>query len=110
VGLSNLGEKLVNIYRSAVNVPHNSIQEIVAAWGLPGLGMMIALFFMIVKESKQYGGRKILLNFIPLVVILVKSMAGQMISSGYTMLALVLAYLSLCQNFDLKNDSNQLRL
>lgn len=108
VGLNNLMEKVVNIYRVAWNGPHNSIQEIIVAWGVPGLMMIVMLIFVIVLKSKKYIQRKSILNYIPLIIILVKSMAGQIITSGYTLLALTFAYLSLCQDFsqNKKEDNN----
>lgn len=99
MGVSNLSDKAVGIYNIANNVPHNSIQEIILAWGIPGLLMIVLLISIMIMESKRYSKKQILLNFIPLIVILTKSMAGQLLTSGYTMLALAFAYLSLCQDF-----------
>lgn len=99
VGLTNLVEKLTKIYRVAYNVPHNSIQEIIVAWGIPGLIMFVFLCIMMVIKSKRYCRRQVILNYIPFLIILAKSMAGQLLASSYTMLALSFAYLSLCQNF-----------
>lgn len=99
VGLNSFGDKLINVYRVTGNVPHNSIQEIIAAWGIPGLIMITLLFVVIIVDSKKYGRRKMMINYIPILIILAKSMAGQLITSGYTMLALSFAYLSLCQDF-----------
>lgn len=99
VGLNNFGEKVTNIYNMSTAVPHMGIQEIVVAWGIPGLILIAILLVMMIIESKRYSGRKTLMNYIPLIIILTKSMAGQMITSSYTMLALGFAYLSLCQDF-----------
>lgn len=107
VGLNNFGEKVTNVYNISNAVPHNSIQEIVVAWGIPGLIMIGILIVMMILESTKYGGKKTILNYIPLVIILAKSMAGQLLTSGYTMLALVFAYLSLCQNFSQSNNSKE---
>jgi len=100
IGLSNLGEKLVEIYRVSWNVPHNSIQEMIIAWGIPGLLLMALLIFVLIYESKQYSRNKTILHYAPLVILLVKSMAGQLLTSGYTLLALAFAFLSLCQEFN----------
>ena len=99
VGLTDFNEKVLNIYSISKSVPHNGFQEIVVAWGIPGLIMMAFLLYLMINESSKYSMRKSLINYISLVVILVKIMAGQLLTSGYTMLSLVLAYLSLCQNF-----------
>ncbi len=103
IGATDLLYKAVDIHQIAIHDPHNSIQEILLAWGIPGLLLIGFLIFIMVMESKRYSRRKTLLNFIPLIIILTKSMAGQLLTSGYTMLALGFAYLSLCQNFSSKN-------
>ena len=99
VGLMNFGEKVTVIYNMAHAVPHNCIQEVIVAWGIPGLILVTLLIAVMIAQSKKYGTRKTLLNYIPLIILISKSMAGQFITSGYTMLALAFAYLSLCQDF-----------
>lgn len=100
VGLSNFYEKVLYTYKMSVAVPHNGIQEVVVAWGIPGLVMIGFLILMMIIKSSKYMERKSLLRYIPLLIILTKSIAGQFLTSSYTMLALVLAYLSLCQDFN----------
>lgn len=99
IGLNNYAEKLTGIYQVANNVPHNSVQEIIVIWGIPGLVMIDLLVVVMIINSKKYSDRHVILNYIPLLIILAKSMAGQLLTSSYTMLALSFAYLSLCQNF-----------
>lgn len=98
VGLQNYGDKLVAQHRVASNLPHNSIQEIIIAWGIPGLLLIAVLIFMMLGKSRKQTARHTMLNYIPLIIILVKSMAGQLLTSGYSMLALSYAYLSLCED------------
>lgn len=105
IGLQNYGKDLIEVYYVARNVPHNSIQEIVVAWGIPGLFFFAALVFTIIKKSGKHAGHHTLLNYVPLVIILFKSIVGQLLTSGYSMLALSYAYLSLCQNFQVKEQS-----
>ncbi|MBR2895589.1 MAG: O-antigen ligase family protein [Oscillospiraceae bacterium] len=102
VGLHNFGIKLTEIYRVANNAPHNGIQEIIIAWGIPGSILFVLLLAMMIRLSKKYSDRHVLLNYIPLLVILTKSMAGQLLTSPYTMLSLSFAYLSLAQVFKLR--------
>ena len=99
VGVQNFGEKLVNGYRVARNVPHNSIQEIIVAWGIPGFLMFSLLCVTPIIYSYRYNKKRNVLNYIPLLVIIFKSMAGQILTSGYSLLALSYAYLSLTQDF-----------
>jgi hypothetical protein len=49
--------------------------------------------------AARWNAKISLINWIPLIIILFKSLAGQLLTSGYSMLALALAYLSLCQDF-----------
>ena len=99
IGLTDFNERITGAYSISRHVPHNSIQEIILCWGIPGLLMIILMVFVMIVQAKRYGKKKMLLNYIPLIIILVKAMAGQLLTSGYTLLALVFAYLSLCQNF-----------
>jgi len=99
IGLMGYSDKLAE-YAVAGNVPHNGIQELIIAWGLPGLIMFLVLLLIFVWRGKQNGGKTSLVNYIPLLILLAKSQAGQMVTSSYTMLAFSLAYLSICHNFD----------
>ena len=96
IGLQSYGHKLTEGYRVASNVPHNSIQEVLIAWGLPGLLLCAALVLAMMGKA----GKGKLLNYIPLVILLFKSMAGQLLTSGYSLLALTYCYLSLGQDFN----------
>ena len=52
-------------------------------------------------------GRRKLINYIPLIIILFKSMAGQLLTSNYSMLALAFGYLNLVQ--DLNDDPKRIK-
>lgn len=95
IGLQDFSLRLVEIYRIAFNAPHNAIQELIVAWGIPGIFLIAAMIFCMYRVSGILWSRKKLLNSIPLLIVLLKSLAGQMITSTYTMLALSYAYLSL---------------
>lgn len=105
IGLQDYGNRLTQIYRVAENTPHNSIQEIVVAWGIPGLIIFGILFINMYYVSSRCNRKQSLINWIPLIIILVKSLAGQLLTSSYTMLALSFAYLSLCQEFSHREES-----
>lgn len=96
IGLQDFEQRLIHFYRVSTNTPHNSIQEIIAAWGIPGLFLFAALFLCMYRVSSQKNKAQSLLNRIPLFILLFKSLAGQLLTSPYTMLALSFAYLSLC--------------
>ena len=96
IGLQDYGNRLMNGFRVAGNIPHNSVQEMIVAWGIPGLLLFTAMLFSMFRSSYYRNKKQSLLNWIPLIIILFKGMAGQMITSAYTMLAFSFAYLSLC--------------
>ena len=81
----------------------NNLSGLEFAWGIPGMLMIILLIFMIIRISRKYTPQHRLMNYIPLIILLFKSMAGQLLTSGYTMLALAYAYLCLAQGFEVKN-------
>ena len=103
VGLQDFGNRLINVFRVAKNGPHNSIQEMIIAWGIPGLILFGVLIFMMFRSSYYRNRKQSLINWIPLIIILFKGLAGQIITSAYTMLALSFAYLSLCMDMTPKN-------
>lgn len=95
IGLQDFGDRLIHFYRAGTNAPHNSMQEIILAWGLPGLLLFAVLLLNLYYVSSRRNQNQSLINWIPLIIILFKSMAGQLLSSPYTMLSLSFAYLSL---------------
>lgn len=99
LGLNRFNEDLMLVHKVAANVPHNGIQELVIAWGFPGIIMFICLWGVMIWRSRHFCTKKRLINYILLIIILVKSQAGQMLNSSYTMLTFCFAYLSMCQNF-----------
>ncbi len=107
VGIQNLISKIVGIYGGTPVVPHNSVQEIIVAWGYPGLFMfLIMIVFMIYSAGKSISKSSIV-NFFPLVVILVTSFAGQFITAGWKLLMLSFAYITLLNNFFWEEEENE---
>jgi hypothetical protein len=98
IGLQDFGYRLTEVYRVATTVPHNAIQEIVVVWGLPGVFLIAALILWMYHASAAHCRKQGLINSIPLLILLFKCLAGQMLGSAYTMLALSYAYLSLCKD------------
>lgn len=99
IGLQQYNHRLLEYFRVATVVPHNGIQEVVIAWGIPGLILFFGLFHTMLRRAKEFCSRPRLINYIPVLILLAKAQAGQLLLSSYTMLALSLAYLSLCQDF-----------
>ena len=100
VGLLDFGHKVVTQYAVSNNIPHNGIQEIVVAWGIPGLIMFSVLVGFMLWKGKKAAGQQKLLNYIPLILLFAKIQVGQMVTSYYTMLAFAFCYLSLAHNFE----------
>lgn len=96
VGLQDFGTEIVRRCSQAFSSPHNCIQEIVIAWGMPGLFLCIALWSTMLICSRKRCGKQKLVHFIPFLVIFLKSQAGQILNSEYTVLAFGFSYLSLC--------------
>ena len=103
IGYQDFGFRLLELYRVAEVVPHNSIQELIIVWGVPGLMLFAALFVSMFCDSRRCNRKQSLLNCIPLIIILFKGMAGQMLNSPYTMLAFSFSYLSLCADMNKPN-------
>ena len=99
VGLMDFGEKVVTEYAIATNVPHNAIQEILVAWGILGLTLFICFLTTLVHSSGRALRKRHLISFIPLMLLLEKIQLGQMITSEYTMQALIFCYLSMAHDF-----------
>lgn len=98
LGLNHFGDDLMTVHKVASHVPHNGIQELVIAWGFPGLILFICLWSVMIWHSKYFCRKQKLVNYIPLIIILVKAQAGQMLNSSYTMMTFSYAYLSLCND------------
>jgi len=99
IGVNNFIYKVITKYAIAINTPHNGFQEVLVAWGIPGLIFFLMFLFTLVRKSRRITQSQRLINYIPLILLLIKVQAGQMITSGYTMLAFSFAYLSLIQDF-----------
>ena len=98
LGVHNFGDKAIAACEGVTNVPHNAIQELLIAWGIPGAVMLLAVFWVMIQRSREQCRKQGLINYIPLIILLVKAQAGQLITSEYSMLMLSISYLSMCAN------------
>lgn len=80
-------------------VPHNGFQEIIVVWGIPGLLLFFGFLFSIIMQARKSLKQQTIMNYIPLILLLIKVQAGQMVTLFPTMLMFSLAYLSLCYDF-----------
>lgn len=96
IGMSYVMYKISLIHGVFQNTPHNGIQELLVVWGIPGLAMFIAFIISMIKSSET---KHRLINYLPLLLIIIKVQSGQLITSGNTMLSFLIAYISLCVDF-----------
>lgn len=95
IGLHDFVHKIVNVYRISNLVPHNGIQELIVAWGIPGVALFVYLWLTMIFRARRVNPKLNLLHFIPFIVLMAKIQAGQMLDSPYTMLAFSYCYLSM---------------
>ena len=99
IGLQDISGKMQQLHGIEIYVPHNGIQELVVVWGIPGLVLfgwfMVEMFLQAKKHHKIR-----LINLLPLILVSVDVMFGQLIRSGTTLLALLMVYISLYVKFD----------
>lgn len=81
-------------------VPHNAIQEMIFCWGIPGLLMFVIFLCAMVASAKRRNPAIRLLNYIPLILLMVKIQAGQLITTPSNVLILGFVYLSMCHSFE----------
>ena len=103
LGLLGFANKVMYVHNICANVPHNGIQEVLVAWGIPGLLMFSLMFYVLIRRSKQENENQTMINYLPLIIWIAKIMVGQVITSSYTMLTIALLYLSLCYNLKFAN-------
>jgi len=98
IGLQDFKGKIEAIYSVYHNVCHNGYQEIVVVWGIPGFVLLISLLGCVLAKPSESSSKRKLLQYGPMVVLLITIFAGQFIRSGTAILELSFAYL--CLNYD----------
>lgn len=106
IGLQDVIEKIQKLYgNTLLNVPHNGIQELLVVWGAPGLIMFVVFILNLIKHSNE---KHKLINYIPMLMVLLYVQSSQLITNGSVLLSLTFIYLSLCENFGgVKNEDIQ---
>lgn len=95
IGMQQIFAK-VSPYYPVLDVPHNGLQEVWVAWGVVGVVLFLAVLWRIVRTSKRSaGGRRQLYQFMPLVLTLVFTMSGQLLTSSRVLIALTMSYICL---------------
>lgn len=99
IGLQSFSERVVALCPQAIFVPHNGFQELLLAWGIVGVVIFAMLWRGMIFQSRCCCTKQSLVNYIPFLILLFKTLAGQMLNSSYTMLMFSFAYLSMCTDF-----------
>lgn len=96
IGIQNINLKVWYLTGSDVNVPHNGYQQMIVAWGVIGLLLMLAFILFMVLYARKKNPHAPLMCYIPLILLLVNILAGQFMTSGTKLLSLVYIYLMIC--------------
>lgn len=99
LGLQNLWDKILQIYPYAEDVSHNSLQEMLVVWGIPGIIMFVSMIISMIKTSSKYVIKHTMANYSALLFFIIITMSGQLITSGRGLLYFSMIYLSLCIDF-----------
>ena len=98
-GMQNILTKVnVDSWNVVDNVPHNAIQEILVIWGLMGLVLVVCMISLIVICSRR-NQIHCLMNYLPLIMMLIMIQSGQFITGGKYLVFLVFVYAALSTDF-----------
>lgn len=104
IGMQHIFEK-VSPYFAVHDVPHMGMQEVWVAWGIVGVCMMLVLFWKMLTTSRQYSeGRRRVYQFMPLMLTMIFTTSGQLLTSSRALMAMTFAYVCLCITSKEKND------
>lgn len=104
IGLQNIGQKLLSAYKEVEYVTHNGLQQIVIAWGLPGLVMFSVFMFCVIRSALKRV-KFSLVNFMPMILIFVDIQFDQFLSEGTTVIMLAASIISI--NYDFYSNKNE---
>lgn len=96
IGMQHIFEKVSPLY-PVHDVPHMGIQEVWVAWGLVGALMMFFLFWRFIKISRRYSDGDVhFYQYMPLLLVVVFTMSGQLLTSSRALLAITFSFICLC--------------
>lgn len=102
-GLQNFNAEMSSVYR-IFKVPHNGIQELLVVWGIPGLVFFTMYVYNMIKSARTSVNKFKLANYIPFLLIFLYVQSGQLVRSGEAMLSLAFMYITLCANYEEKEN------
>lgn len=95
IGMQNISSKAHNLNNEIIASPHNGTQEIIVAWGIIGLVLMIAFVATMVHRSKMLNKKLRLAGFIMLLFILLHVQSSQFITAEKSLLVFAFSYICL---------------
>lgn len=96
IGVQNIKQKMWYLEGVKVNVPHNGYQQMIVAWGVVGLLLMILFIIYLVLHARKQNPRLQFMCYLPLFLLLINIMAGQFVTSGTKLFSLMFIYLMIC--------------
>lgn len=96
IGMQGIYEKVSPIVW-VHDVPHNGLQEVLVAWGIPGVLAVLSCLMLICVLSRVCSqGKRSFYQFMPFLLTLVFTMSGQLLTSPRALLSLSFAYICAC--------------
>ncbi len=96
IGVQSISEKIWHLEGASVYSPHNGYQQMLVAWGIVGLFLMMLLIFCLTLHARKKNPHASSMCYLPLILLLTDIMAGQFVTSGSKLLSLVFIYLMIC--------------
>jgi len=96
IGIQNINLKIWQLKGVEVNNPHNGYQQMLVAWGVVGLVLMMLFILFMALYARKKNPRAPLMCYLPLILLLINILAGQLVTSGSKLLSLVFIYLMIC--------------
>lgn len=98
IGVQCIPEKIWDLQKVEIYSPHNGYQQLMVAWGVIGLVLILAFLVCMVLYARKRNPRSPMIVLLPFILLLVTLLGGQFITSGTMLLSLVFIYLLICSS------------
>ena len=71
IGIQSIASKALAITGVNVQVPHNGYQQLIVAWGIPGLVLMVLFVYKIISQARKLSKKTPLLYYLPLLLLMI---------------------------------------
>lgn len=109
IGIQSIASKALAITGVNVQVPHNGYQQLIVAWGIPGLVLMVLFVYKIISQARKLSKKTPLLYYLPLLLLMIGIVAGQFVTSSPCMLALVFIF-EILSNINSHNEDKKWKM